>query len=324
MFALLISAALAALLGAAPAAPDEPRARADVLVAEGARLGDAGRWEEAVGRFKDAERLYPRAIHHCNIGLVYVRWKRYPEAQLHLARCRSRATEPLPAWVDVRQREVMAVLSGGDFAPLQITTEPSAARVAIDRFPGEELSAPALVWLPAGRHRVQVSAPGHLAAELEVEVAGGGLLRRNIELTPEPPPEPEPEPEPPPEPSVVLPAPTAPPPAAPAAPPRPVARRTGIALLSLAGASLAGGVGLHLVASSTRSDAAKLPAGAAFDAKDAAFKRQRAGAAALYAVAGATAVGGLIAVLVARSPAAAELGVAPLPRGAVAVVSGRW
>ncbi|MEZ4269649.1 MAG: hypothetical protein R3F39_25090 [Myxococcota bacterium] len=342
MLSLLLPVALAASLVSAPPPPaaNDARAQADALVTEGARLGEAGRWEEAVVHFKDAERLYPRAIHHCNIGLVYVRWQRYPEAQLHLARCRSRATEPLPAWVDVRYREVIDVLAAGAYAPLELRARPAAARLSIDRFPGEVLTAPVTVWLPFGRHRVVVEAAGYGAYSFDVAVTGQGARREEVSLEPlppevlRPPPELAPGPEPAPEPAPELvaerqpeiqpgPEPDLPRPAADASTGR-AGRVASGALFGLAGAALVGGVVLHVVAANTRDDAQSLGPGAAFDEREATFKRQRAGAWALYATAGASAVAGLVVRLVSQRAPAATVTLAPRPGGAMAVLGSRW
>ncbi len=151
---------------------DTPRAAADRLVLEGVKLGEAGRYEAAIAKFKDAEARFPRPIHQCNIGLAYTLWRRWPEALVYLDRCRAQSTEPLPAWVSEHTDVATTALEAGRFAPVEVTTRPQDALVTVAGFlADEQFTTPITLWLPFGRH------------ELRASKDKNGIARRDVVIT---------------------------------------------------------------------------------------------------------------------------------------------
>lgn len=197
-------AALIGLVAPRPAsAQEDPRERADLLLREGAELGKQGKDDEAIARFKEAERIYPRAIHDCNIGLVYARTKRWPQAHLFLTRCRERwarqETRPLPGWVTTRLRAVHDQLDAGGFAPITLTVNPPTATLTTSAFAADETFTARVIWLPLGTHQVTATAGGYQPRTIPIEAATPARQTISISLAPEPGPVEEPgptEPEP--------------------------------------------------------------------------------------------------------------------------------
>lgn len=219
----------------------EARKSADRLVLEGKRLGDAGRVMEAIERFKAAEAKYPRAIHGCNIGLAYAQLKSYPQALLFLEQCRSRATGPLPAWVEARYQRTLETLSQGGYTAVEIVSDPAGADVQVVGFAKDEtFTTPRTVWLSTGEAEFQISREGFVPQRKTLKLVGkSGRLAVTLQRVPVPepvaPPRATPEP--------VAPAPTATPapPSAVAAPlPAPKAPATGRTSLKIAGGTLLG------------------------------------------------------------------------------------
>ncbi len=310
------------LLAPARAAARTPRDVADALVRDGARLGEAGQWDDAIARFRAAEAAFPRALHDCNIGLAYVRSQRPHLGWTWLGRCQSRATEPLPAWVETRRREALATLRKGNFAPVDIVLTPSHATFAIDTLPDDVFAttaspgaafATATLWLPFGTHTIDITADGFSSMRREIAVDAREALRVEVSLVPAPtvamPPIPIGEtPDTPFEPGL------------PASPDEsgPLVRRLpddddgapiGAWITFGSGlAALGAGTILYGVAADTSHEASQLEAGDAFDRKLAAFERERGFSYGLLG-AGAIATGiGLAMLLVADD---AETAVAP-------------
>ena len=141
--------------GAGVPAADQDRARK--LAREGNALLVAERFGEAVAKYKQAERIWSRLVHACNIGLAYSKAKRYARAHLFLGLCRERAEREgkrgkLAAWVVERHRAAGEAMARGNYGRITIDMrEVPGARVAASAFgPDETFTAPRTVWLPAG------------------------------------------------------------------------------------------------------------------------------------------------------------------------------
>lgn len=177
---MIPSLALCMLFTATPS--PEPRIEADRLVAEGAALGQQGRWDEAIVRFEAADALFPRAIHACNIGLAHARADRPEKALLQLSACQSRATEPLPPWVERRMTETRAALVKGAYAPLELVGATPGVHVTIAHFGATLFTPPVTVWLPLGEHRLHAEAPGKQPFDETLVVSAKKPLRRVLAL----------------------------------------------------------------------------------------------------------------------------------------------
>ena len=313
-------AAIVCVLGvAATAAADDDvsqraqaRARADELAQDGNDLGRQGQLDAAIVKFKQAYKLFPRALYACNLGLAYVRKTDWARAHSFLSLCRSRwdADEgsTLQPWVNQRIDESVNALRAGAFGQVRVTAQPADAEIRVSAFSSDEvIAADRVVWLPQGEHTLTVSREGYVTRTQTVDVARGQETEAAIALEQE---------------AAAVPAVVAPSRIEPESERGPL---PWIVLGSGAAAIVAGGV-FHAVAMGTKSDAEEIPPGDAFEDKVQTFKIQRALTVGLYGV-GAAAVGvGLFLML--RSPGSADepapIGLSTDGRGATVVYETRW
>ena len=166
---------------------DEPNAeqQADARVRAGAALGAEQRYDEAIAQFHEAERLFPRAIHDCNIGLAYRLSERWPQAFLYLRSCLARATSALPRWVDREHRAVQARLTRGAFTPVAIHVQPRGALVRFpDLLDDASFPAPVSAWLPRQSIRIEVEREGFQAQQRTLHPQGEASVRVDVSLEP--------------------------------------------------------------------------------------------------------------------------------------------
>jgi hypothetical protein len=142
--------------------------------ARGEQLAKDGRFTEAIDAFKAAERIEPRARHHCLIALAYVRRELWPQAEIFLEQCETRATQadPVPEWVPTAKQQLAERLSTVNVAPVNIKVEPAnvSVKLAVSSFAPDELFDPRLIHLPPGRHVIIATAKGFNDAQKTVEV----------------------------------------------------------------------------------------------------------------------------------------------------------
>jgi hypothetical protein len=140
----------------------------------GEQLAKDGRYTEAIDSFKAAERIEPRARHSCLIALAYIRRELWPQAEIFLEQCETRATQadPVPEWVPTAKQQLAERLSTVNVAPVNIKVEPANAevRLAVSSFAPDELFDPRLIHLPPGRHVIIATAKGFDDAQKTVEV----------------------------------------------------------------------------------------------------------------------------------------------------------
>ena len=149
---------------------------AETFRARGEQLAKDGRYSEAIDAFKQAERLEPRARHACLIALAYTRRELWPQAEIFLDQCESRATaaDPLPEWVPVAKQQLAERLAAVNVAAVEIKVEPVGAdvKLAVSSFAPDELFGPRTIHLPPGRHVIIATAKGYNDAQKTVEVGG--------------------------------------------------------------------------------------------------------------------------------------------------------
>jgi hypothetical protein len=182
----LLPGLIALSLVAPPAAANDelsPERRADAYVNQGILLAKKDRkedWDEAIVMFRAAEKIFPRALHDCNIGSVYAKSDRPHLAWYYLGRCSSRSSGNLPDWVDERRKESIEKLTAGDYAPVDLSVTPGGAvSFSTPGLPGEVFTpvvtnpgAPGTMtlWLPFGTHALSFEAKDHVAESRAVVV----------------------------------------------------------------------------------------------------------------------------------------------------------
>jgi hypothetical protein len=178
--------ALAVLAGTAQAGPEE----AARLRAEGEAFARQRRYEDAVRSFKQADAEEPRGDHDCFIALAYRRLERWAQSEMFLTRCRSRLKpgETEPTWTATLAAEIAAGLTRTGHARVVIGIEPAAAaalaQIAVSAFAPDERVAAGAIYLPAGKHLLEVKAEGYQDASQTVEVESGRETAVVIKLSP--------------------------------------------------------------------------------------------------------------------------------------------
>lgn len=196
--AVAAACALALVAGSAQAGPDE----AARLRSEGEAFARQRRYEDAIRSFKQADAEEPRGEHDCFIALAYRRLERWAQAEMFLGRCRSRLQpgEAAPAWTGSLAGEIADGLTRTGHARVVIGVEPAeaaaGAQIAVSAFAADERFAPGAIFLPAGKHLLEVKATGYQDATQTVVVESGRETAVVVTLSP---PEPAATPPPPPE-----------------------------------------------------------------------------------------------------------------------------
>src|SRR5258705_4574363 len=116
---------------------------------------------EAITRHDEADisRLraqLPDDSARCALGVVYIfrddltRAAHYPEG------CATARIAPeVAGWVRLAVKRLDDRLQMSELAALEVTSKPAGLMVTIDTVPGEALTAPAIIWVPAGRHELR-------------------------------------------------------------------------------------------------------------------------------------------------------------------------
>ena len=297
--------AVLVLCGAAHA---DPKATADALIKEGNVLAAQSDFGGAIAKYKAAALTHSRAIDDCNIGSAYIELHKWPQAQLFLDRCHSRATTAATTdFSEQRVKVAKEAMRGGAYAPIDVV-EPAGATVTVSSFePDETFTPPRVIWLAHGTHTLTITRNGFQPRTVVVDVPRDQRVSEQLEPVPVVEPKVE-------RPKLVE---TTMPPPSPSPPPRArSSRRTWgkIFLIGGVGVAALGGV-FHVLASRTRGRAEELFAGDQFDAEVSTFKTQRAVAIGGYALGGIAIGTGLYLLMTGKERAPVAL--APRPGGAV-------
>jgi hypothetical protein len=174
------------LICAHGAAFADPAADAGRLAKEGEALARAGKYAEAVARFRAADAAAPRAVHDCLIALAFRRAGAWGAAELHAQRCHERATaaDPEPTWGAKLRSELASQVLAAGLAPLTVEVAPEAARaaavVSVSTF-GPETFAPRTIFVPVGAAvTLAVEAEGFVAVRRQVTVEAGGATEQVV------------------------------------------------------------------------------------------------------------------------------------------------
>ncbi len=97
---------------------------------KGEQQAKDGRFADAIDSFKAADRIQPRASHACLIALAYTRRELWSQAQLWLSTCHTRASasDPLPDWVPLAEKQIKERLETANVAEVTIEVKPAGAK----------------------------------------------------------------------------------------------------------------------------------------------------------------------------------------------------
>lgn len=170
---LLLAASLALAPGVAAAQTPDGAGDARASFARAVTLYADGNYEAALVEFQRAHALSGNANLLYNVAAVYESLGRFVEARDALTAYRMGGA---PASVRPRAAELDARLARlrERIGRLRVTSPTAGLVVTVDGRPLAAERARAGVEVSAGRRRVRLEAPGHVAHELDVDVAGGG------------------------------------------------------------------------------------------------------------------------------------------------------
>jgi hypothetical protein len=133
-----------------------------------ARSAAASPLSDALARHGEADvaALRPRAqaqahakdvAARCTLGAIYARRSDLPRAALYLADCEhADLPDDIAAVVQRTVRDVKRRLDASQLAGLDIVTRTDGLTAEIDALPGEALTTPVTVWVPAGERIIRV------------------------------------------------------------------------------------------------------------------------------------------------------------------------
>lgn len=180
----ILAIVVASVLAAAPHAAADQR---DDLQSRGEQLAKEGRFGEAIEQFKAADRIEPRASHACLIALAYTRRELWPQAELFLSLCHSRATaaDPLPEWVPQADQQLTDRLKSANVTEVTIEVKPPTAKasVTVSSFAPDEVFGPRTIHLPPGTHVIFAKAEGFEPKQVTLEIKDKTPQRVVIDLS---------------------------------------------------------------------------------------------------------------------------------------------
>jgi hypothetical protein len=158
----------------------------DDLVARGETFGKQGEWSQAIGSFKAADKLVPRAKHACLIGLAYSRRELWAEAEVFFALCHQRATpsDPTPDWLAEAETLLAEKIAATQAAAVTFHVVPATATIAVSSFAPGETFASRTIHLAAGAHVITVAAPGYDPVKQEIIIGASAPRDVTIALHP--------------------------------------------------------------------------------------------------------------------------------------------
>jgi tetratricopeptide (TPR) repeat protein len=179
-----------AIAGEPGPTPTEKRAaKARALFDEGVSYAQQQRWSEAAALFRRSWELVKRPNTLFNLGVSLQRMGRVVEA-LDTLESYMRVSDPdQDAARRAEAQEVMAVARKA-VAMLELRVTPPDARVTVDGEPAAGTGQLRSLTLDPGTHNIGVTAPGHFAKRLRVNVGPGSKTDKQIVLAARPPPPP--------------------------------------------------------------------------------------------------------------------------------------
>jgi hypothetical protein len=281
----------------------------------GEQLAKDGRFTEAIDAFKAAERVEPRARHACLIALAYTRRELWPQAEIWLDQCESRATpsDPLPEWVPTAKAQLAERLASVNVAAVEIKVQPPNVNVklAVSSFAPDELFTPRTIHLPPGRHVIIATATGYNDAQKTIDVSDKTPQTVTITLLPLGT-------------GKVI---TPPPPPPSRGPAQPSSSKVPVALMSAGGAVVLVGAAMHVFwFKPARDELADAQTKADYERIDATdkFEKRRNVTIGVYAVGAATLLTGVILKYTVFKQKEAPVEVSVLPHDGGGMVTVGW
>jgi len=180
--ASVLAAALALTPSLAFAQPAAPDAQARAAFDRGIADVDAGRFANAVAAFEESYRLRPAAVVLYNLASAYTRMGRHQQAIATYERYLSEGGSRLPPDRVQSVRERITVLRR-EMPVVVLRIRPAPFTLTVDGRPqdvtGDELA------LDPGSHLLVATAPSHAPQQREVQLAPGGRVTWDTELTAE-------------------------------------------------------------------------------------------------------------------------------------------
>jgi hypothetical protein len=185
----------ASVLGVAPAqaqaeGPDEvsaPRPAVEALIQQGIELRRAGKDDEALQIFQEAERQSPQSVRvRVHLAATHQALGHWMEADTYLQGVLSEADDPY-----VRRHrstlEKAAEFVGHHIGSIEISGGPDGAEVRLDGRRLGEIPLAAAARVPVGSYQLEVSLSGHYDVRRPVVITDRGVVREAVQLVPIPP-----------------------------------------------------------------------------------------------------------------------------------------
>ena len=170
-------------LAAAQGDADAAKERAKQLFIQGLQNYQAGRYNEALAAFNEANQVKPHPVMLFNIAQVLEAMGRLPEALIAYQQFEA-AGPPDPTEVQTRIARLRQLIAT-TWGQLQLTSEPPGATVWINSKAGPPLGqTPLVIQMPVGQGMVLVELAGHQPLNRPIQIAPGTTTRLAVALPP--------------------------------------------------------------------------------------------------------------------------------------------
>lgn len=162
---------------------DQDLARARDLFVEGAKLAEAGKWDDARDRFERSLALKRAALTYYNLGVAQQESGRAADAIESFRAFLAAPVEPATQAYVGPARAVLPQLEAR-VAHLEVDVRPAGLSGTVVRLDGREVPATGARVVDPGRHEIVVSAPGHLDGKHTTSIGAGARASVVVQLVP--------------------------------------------------------------------------------------------------------------------------------------------
>lgn len=152
------------------------------LFDEGVRLASAGRWTDALDRFRQSQRLVPRASTSYNIANALYRLEQPTEAIEELNES-ARIVDPADRALRQR-RDTLQTLAQAQVAEVRLRLEPATAKLFVDGVIVPGFGSPRRLRLDPGRRALRMTEEGYAPYEETLVLKPGARASRSLMLEP--------------------------------------------------------------------------------------------------------------------------------------------